>query len=167
MANTQNNTTSNPYAGMTVDQLVEALKQKDAQINQLAEASKLNITIDSPKFGQGTIVVRGLQRFPLALHAPQYLGLFSKPTLTKLVEFMEKNAEMVRCNTLAAEIALKVTGFKKIPETTDANRKTYEAEWLKGFEQAKLATDLKPSNAKYQPVDKVAVELRKVLNSWQ
>jgi len=140
--------------GKTLEQYIaenEALKLK---VSTLESAQKMNITVDSKKYGQGTISMSGMQRFPLSLHPAQWAELFTIGP-AKIRAFVADNAEKIRASAVAAEYALKVTGLKAIPEKTDATRKAYESEWERGFDLAIKDANLKPSNSKFVPLSEV------------
>lgn len=164
---------NNQLSNVEMLRQIEALEARNAalvaKVTQLESASKMTISVESKKYGQGTISVSGFQRFPLSLHPAQWPELFTVVPL-KVRDYMEKNADHIRASAVAAETALSALSLTAIPEKnpvrknfateTDYNnalnaRKAYETKWDTVYQMAIGNPDMKPENKKYRPVPEI------------
>jgi len=142
---------------------------KDAKIKLLESASKMTISVESKKYGQGTISVSGFQRFPLSLHPAQWPELFTVVP-TKVRDYMEKNSDHIRASAVAAETALKDLNLSTIPEKSPVrknfkseeeynkalnDRHSFETKWDKVYALAMANPEMRPENKKYKPVSEI------------
>jgi len=150
---------SNIPAGKSLAELIAENEALTAKVKLLESASKLTISVESKKYGQGTVSLSGMQRFPLSLHPAQWAELFTVAP-GKIRDYMEKNAEHIRASAAASEYALESLKLAKIPEKTDATRKAYEDAWDKAYTLALADKAIMPKNKKFRSVPDV-------LASWK
>src|SRR5215831_173293 len=155
-----------------LNQLETESKAKDARIALLESAQKMTISVESKKYGQGTISVSGFQRFPLSLHPAQWPELFTVVP-AKVRDYMTNNAEHIRASAVAAETALGFLKLDSIPEKNPVrknykteeeynravnSRRDYETQWDKTYSLAIANPEMVPENKKYKPISNILAQ---------
>ena len=150
----------------TLAEMIEASKQQAAQIEalkaQLASAGKAEMKIEAgiADYSKGTISIRGINRFPISLFAPQVPVVVEYLNSHEFKAFMANpnTLDRLRCAAVAHEFA---TGLgKEWPtgaKSDDPRVLEYKAAYDQGYKAAKADPKLVATPRAKKSASKVAL----------